>query len=78
MKELIIDPNRTDLPETGIFVRAKNTAGEWDSIDIAHLTRESLFDWLRSRGGDNPWAENTVAILLGHEIEEPPFRTRKR
>jgi hypothetical protein len=26
---------------------------------------------LRSRGGDNLWAENTVFILLGHEPWAP-------
>ena len=50
---------------TGIFVRAKY--GEhWDSYDIVHLTKESLLSWLKSRGGDNPYAENVVGVLLGH------------
>lgn len=54
-------------PETGIYVRAQTSTGAWVSADIAHLDRASLMAWLRSRGGDNPWAENTVAVLLGHE-----------
>ena len=50
---------------TGIFVRALNN-GHWESVDIAHLTKESLLSWLKSRGGDNPYAENVVGVLLGH------------
>jgi hypothetical protein len=52
--------------ETGVFVRAKNSDGRWDSVDIAYLDKSSLLSWLRSRGGNNPWAENVVGILLGH------------
>jgi hypothetical protein len=70
MKELETDLARVELPETGILVRAKNAWGLWEAVDIAHLSLDSLYEWLRSRGGDNPWAENTVAILLGHEIPE--------
>jgi hypothetical protein len=68
---LEIDPDR--LPrdgETGIYVRAvhrKNDGDKFISCDIVCLTRESLFNWLRSRGGKNPWAEECVALLLGHE-----------
>ncbi len=51
---------------TGILVRAQRSTGEWVNADIADLTKESLDAWLRSRGGDNPWAEATVAIMLGH------------
>jgi len=53
---------------TGIYVRAMrdNIPG---SYDIATLDRDSLFRWLRSRGGANPWAENIVAALLG---QAPP------
>ena len=53
-------------PESGIYVRAK-LGDKWGSYDIAHLERESLVAWLKSRGGDNPWAENCVLLLLGHE-----------
>lgn len=53
-------------PSTGIFVRAQNSDGKWDSVDIACLDAKSLLEWLRSRGGNNPWAENVVGILLGH------------
>jgi hypothetical protein len=51
---------------TGIKVRAR-FGEKWGSYDIGELTRGSLMDWLRSRGGSNPWAEQTVAILLGWE-----------
>lgn len=72
--DLYEDPARARLPETGIFVRALregidsegNTKHKWDSVDISRLTKESLLQWLRSRGGDNPFAEDTVGILLGH------------
>ena len=52
--------------QTGIYIRAKNTADRWDSLDIAWLDRVSLLAFLRSRDGDNPWAEDVCGILLGH------------
>jgi hypothetical protein len=62
-----IDPARlSSEPETGIFVRAQDDKGHWLSVDIAHLDKASLLEWLQSRGGNNPLAENTVCILLGH------------
>ncbi len=71
--ELTIDPARwlvnqnSVQPVTDIYVRAKHAdTGEWDSVDISSLDKPSLLAWLRSRGGSNPWAENTVFILLGH------------
>ena len=51
---------------TGIFVRAQLPDETWDSVDIAFLEKESLIEWLKSRGGNNPWAEEVVCILLGH------------
>lgn len=63
--ELIVDPFRVELPETGIYVRAK-LGDQWGTHDIAHLGAASLLAWLRSRGGENPWAENCVGMLLGH------------
>jgi hypothetical protein len=59
------DPERLALPETGIYVRAMNPQGRFASVDIVTLDRPSLMNWLRSRGGSNEWAENTVAALLG-------------
>lgn len=58
------DQERASFPETGIFVRAMESE-KWGNVDIAHLTPESLLEWLRS-GGDNPLAENVVGILMGH------------
>lgn len=68
MEDLKVDPQRLDFGETGIFIRAR-AAGCWCSADIAHIDRDSLLRWLRSRGGDNKLAENCVLILLGHEPE---------
>lgn len=65
---LIVDNDRAHLDGTGIFVRAKH-GGSWGSYDIATLTRDSLGEWLRSRGGENAWAESVVFILLGHEMQ---------
>ncbi len=67
--ELIVDPTRKHFDIVGIPIRAKFD-GNWGTYDINHLDRASLMIWLRSRGGQNDWAENTVAILLGHEWEE--------
>ncbi len=65
--ELRVDYGRTadGWVETGIYVRAK-LDGKFGSYDISQLDAESLLIWLRSRGGENVWAENTVCILLGH------------
>lgn len=69
--ELLIDESRfeqsyIDNLSTGIYVRAKHESGKWESVDILCLTKESLLDWLRSRGGNNSWAEDVVGILLGY------------
>lgn len=71
--EYEIDPARTD-PEltTGIFVRAKNEDGKWLSVDISWLKKDHLLHWLRSRDGNNRWAEDVVGILLGHGHLHPP------
>lgn len=55
---------------SGILVRAFDEHGRPANVDIVELDRESLLAWLRSRGGSNPWAENCVLMLLGHEV--PP------
>ncbi len=61
-----IDPGRAEhVGATGIYVRAKD-GDKWMNADIAELDKSSLLAWLRSRGGDNPWAEDTLGILLGH------------
>ncbi len=65
---LRVDPTRSvDGRETGILVRAMKD-GQPGTYDIVTLHRDSLFRWLRSRGGANPWAENVVAVLLGHKL----------
>lgn len=66
--ELRLDPERKQYADlTGIYVRARDADGSWDSFDIAELDADSLIAWLRSRGGENPWAENTVGMLLRHK-----------
>jgi hypothetical protein len=74
VQELKIDRERKDITETGIYVRALDQEGRWGSHDIAQLDRESLLAWLRSRGGDNLWAENCVLLLLGHEVVDAESR----
>ncbi len=65
--ELHVDAERRRIvPATGIQVRAR-VGQQWYNTDIAHLDRLSLLTWLRSRGGQNHWAEQTVLALLGHE-----------
>ena len=69
--ELMIDEARLeqqyiDNSSTRIYVRAKHESGKWESVDILCLTKESLLEWLKSRGGDNPYAEDVVGLLLGH------------
>ena len=66
--EYRVDPKRglgENEQGTGIMVRAKDQ-NIFVSADLAELDRASLLAWLRSRGGDNPWAEDCVGILLGH------------
>lgn len=66
--DLIIAKDRREPPvDTGIFVRARaEPEGRFESCDISQLDAPSLLAWLRSRGGDNSWAEDVVGILLGH------------
>lgn len=53
--------------KTGIYIRAWSDAEDkFVNADIFHLDKESLLEWLKSRGGDNPWAEDVVGILLSH------------
>lgn len=59
---------RLQLPGTGLYIRAKapDPHGR-DAYDLVTLELDSLRRWLLSRGGDNPWAERVVAILLRHD-----------
>jgi hypothetical protein len=59
--ENLIDP----INNTGIWVRALRN-DKWESVDIVFLDKDSLLSWLKSRGGDNRYAEDCVGILLGH------------
>lgn len=74
MTDLNVIPERHEQKEhwqTGIFVRAK-VGDKWDSIDIATLDKPSLLSFLKSRGGDNRWAEDVCGIILGHgHLHEP-------
>ena len=68
--ELIVDverhtENMKREVRTGVLVRAKMD-DRFINADIADLDKASLLTWLKSRGGDNRWAEDTVGILLGH------------
>lgn len=65
--DLKVDPARLEADDaTGVYIRAQSPDGKWGSYDMAQLDKSSLLTWLRSRGGDNPWAEDVVGILLGH------------
>jgi len=67
VSELTALPNRREYDgNTGIFVRAK-CEGKWGSHDIAELSADSLLNWLRSDGGCNALAENTLLALFNHE-----------
>lgn len=74
LKKLRIDKDRLDRIKetTGIFIRAIGPDGKRGSFDIVHLEKESLLLWLKSRGGDNPWAEDVVGLLMGHGHLHPP------
>jgi hypothetical protein len=59
--------NNEDMKDvTGIYIRAKTPSGNYDTGDIAQLDKKSLLSWLKSRGGDNAWAEDCVGIILGY------------
>lgn len=54
--------------ETGIFIRTQ-IDGKWINADIGdeRIPDHIILTWLRSRGGNNPWAENVVLQLLDRE-----------
>lgn len=64
--ELKTDPKRENIEGTDIYVRAETSSGEWKSVDVVQLDKQSLLTWLKSRGGNNEFAEEVVCILLGH------------
>jgi len=70
---LVIESDRTGLP-----IRAKfEPHDRVYTTDIYLLTKESLLEWLKSRDGDNAWAEDVVGILLGHGHLHPPPQTEE-
>jgi len=63
----VADPDRAVYHgTTGIYVFAALPGGKRDTYDIAELEPASLLAFLRSQGGCNVMAENTIGILLGH------------
>jgi len=66
-----------DKERTGIYIRAQMPDGSWVSCDFVALDAKSMLRFLRSRGGNNPWAENIVGNLLGYgNITENTKQTR--
>lgn len=78
MTDLVCDPTRHasnaswasdgSCGVTRIFVRAK-LGHEFGTHDLACLDLPSLRAWMRSRGGENQWAEDALALVLSHELE---------
>ena len=68
MKNLIVDPKRLNTGKTNIYVRAWLN-DEVDSYDIYDLNLDSLYVWLQSKGDKSTYAEDVVAILLGHRLD---------
>jgi hypothetical protein len=62
---LKVDLARTHLPKTGVPVRALRSDGEWGAVDIAHLDRQSLWNWME--GLTARALMRLVEILLGHD-----------
>jgi len=62
--------------ETGILIRAE-IDGRWGPVDIGddQLPVDQLVNWLRSKGGANPFAENLMLMFLGRPqtAHEVPF-----
>jgi hypothetical protein len=67
MNDLVADERRLGGQETGIPVRARTESG-WDAVDIAHLTRESLWQWalrtIVSRRSEAGWAHGLAEAAL--------------
>jgi hypothetical protein len=75
---LKVDPNRVGKVESGILVQA-STDYEMGRYDCMDLDAQSFFEWMRSRGGENEWAENILLTIAGYrekvsdlEKHEPP------
>lgn len=65
--DLKVDPARMQEWDgvSGIQVRG-TLNGQAGTVDVAVLDKASLRLWLRSRGGNNPFAEDAMAMALGH------------
>lgn len=73
--ELKVDPDRTEIFETGVFIRAIND-GHWGSHDIAYLDKQSLKNLLESK--PHNWSMDLVGIILGHgHLSDPNVQTVK-
>jgi hypothetical protein len=69
------DPKREKYPETGIPIFAlRTTTNQWDNVDLNHLDRASLLEWMRDRSPR--YLKAIVCALLRHEAptdaEEAP------
>ena len=62
---------------TGILVRARNPDNQWGDYDIGQITLDSLMKWLRSSGNKSTLAENTLAMVLGHDLRADDNRKGK-
>ncbi len=70
MADYYIDPERGAATPTGIMVRACEVIDgckAWGSHDIAYLTRDSVLEFLRSRGGQNEWMENVILLVMRYK-----------
>lgn len=61
-----VDRDRLLLSAVGMNVRAEYPDGQVGTVDIAHLTRESLVLWL-DRQGKSYIVNHVVMRLLGHK-----------
>ncbi|QGJ88936.1 hypothetical protein PBI_TEAMOCIL_85 [Microbacterium phage Teamocil] len=70
------DPERAALADaTGVYVRAQRPDDRWDSVDMAELDRESLIEFVKSRGPVTDWARDLVLLLLGHSRDGLDYST---
>lgn len=82
---VVIDPESASDPfdyipaPTGIYIRTEDpNTSRVKTGDIYYLTSDSLLSWLKSRGGDNQWAEDVVGILMGHGHLHGPEEIEKK
>jgi hypothetical protein len=75
--DLKSDPKREKYPETGLPIRAMRMSAKvpyWDAVDLNHLDRASVLEWMRGRS--DRYLKAIVCALLHHEaptdLEEAP------